>query len=99
MYTSQIAQGYRCYTTHLFLWVDHEGPPSSSSDQHSIFSGDSVSGQTVSVPLSDLKRSGQDVDDTEIIRHWDTELPTVLDPLAEQLYMRIKVHYVGMRDS
>ena len=70
---------------YLFLWVDHEGPPSSSSNQYSIFSGDSVSGQTMSVPLPDLKWSGQDIDDTEIVRYWDTKFPTVLDPLAEQL--------------
>lgn len=83
------------FVQYLFLWVNHERPSSSSSDQDSILCGDSVPRQSVSVPLSDLKWSSQYIDNTEIIWYWYTKFFAMFNPLIEQL----KVHVFRNHDG
>ena len=73
---------------HLLLGIDHEWPPPTSCDQHSILRGDAVTRQTVLVPLPDLVRVGQCLDDCEIPRDGDLELATPLYPTGNQLRER-----------
>ena len=62
----------------LFLGINHERPPPTSCDQHSIFSGDRVSRQAILIPLSYLIGVSQSVSDCDVTRYGDAQVTALL---------------------
>lgn len=77
-----IALRFWFFLANLVLWVDHERPAASLRHQNPVFSGHSVPGQTLCVPLADDVRVAQNVDQAKAGADGDVQLLALNYPLV-----------------
>lgn len=70
----------------LTLWVDHQWPTTPSSNSDAVFSGESITWQTLNVPVTHCCRLYHEVAQVEVCRTWNSKLSQL------QSYLNVQHH-------
>lgn len=58
----------------LSLRINHKRPTTASGDNHTVLCGETITGQTLDIPVSHTRRFGHEVTEAEIWGAWNSKL-------------------------